>query len=1244
MKRKKIAILAMAMVAIMMVMPLTVLPHASSANNDPNLDPSVNGSAKATANIPQGERYMYVLTTNTNNNAITAVQRWTEGKNVFENAKPTLTGIWNMSTGAVSESQIDANQSAIKSIWDFDPTTGLGPFNSFYAAINVSDNQSLYIADEAKEHRLNTAAGAVAYVLDPNNLKYTLMGTAFDTALYNVMLVIPTVYWYSDATHLYMTNMDPSVGTNKEAVSTAYAAAGFNTTTLDDLFTNLKAYAHTLKSTTYPDGHVYPYIAMGVYEAHKTTSSEAVGENKIVSQTGTLASGSGINANEYRRLMSTYNIPITGSAYQMWNIYQWTLYKMMAFTVMGSMNEQQAVAPGIADLGVTAKNPSTWSGSTDGVGFVGMGDGAVTINNGTYITTTHSKGSSAKVFLENTWAGGYEFIGDMYRKGNTFYYNNYLGGAQIGPSADPHYYDQWNTIGQMVWYSGNFLTDPPGLWSFPGTESFSGTDSLDNPYTENQSGGSNNESQVYVGFISGVGTRSGITSVLTSWSSGTESADRVVTRLTYVMTEAAVTPSSGYTLTYDKGDGISHVSFSIVAGASNKHTVIDNIFDKPSGNNKDFLGWTVDKTVTESTTWYYPGETLTVDGNMTLYAQFGEAKKITINFGEHFQETGTKTVTIRPGAGISLSYDVSFGYHVKDTDYYTGGEGLNVSKTRNSVNIETLNLQSDTAITLIAAEPNYYITLSYDSNEIPDLQYALDNGSFDNAPTDEQIIDISSGIKHVVKLKSDSVPTLFYSTDGASWERIESSGFVIKSNATIFVSKEVEVTFNGNGAAGSMATIKAIAGTDVVMPENSFGYTGYTFTEWNDKSDGTGTPYTPGETYVFSNSTILYAQWTAKQYTVTLDANGASTAGSTSLIATYNSGDFTGITAPQRTGYTFIGYFTDSTGGSMIIDPSDIDSFVDASVEGYLSSGKWVRDGEATLYAHWDPITVKATFIGNYSGSEYSEDVSETYDCKFSLPGTNPERIGYSFAGWFTDGTEGTEITTETDVAVVVDTTFYAHWVANKYGATFKGNYEGSTYSESVEETYDAKYVFPTVEPSRTGYSFAGWFTDASEGTEITTETDVKITAETDYYAHWTANKYDATFVGNYEGSTYSETIEQTYDSTYILPTTEPSWTGHAFIGWFDAVTEGNQIGTSSVVTTASAHTLYAHWADVPETKHTVTFMSNGIVYEVQNVDNGRNAIKLDPPSGDDESEFIPANSRFVGWFDAPTGGVQFNF
>ena len=81
-------------------------------------------------------------------------------------------------------------------------------------------------------------------------------------------------------------------------------------------------------------------------------------------------------------------------------------------------------------------------------------------------------------------------------------------------------------------------------------------------------------------------------------------------------------------------------------------------------------------------------------------------------------------------------------------------------------------------------------------------------------------------------------------------------------------------------------------------------------------------------------------------------------------------------------------------------------------------------------------------------------------------------------------------------------------------------------------------------------------------------------------YAHWDAKSYTVTFDGNNGTPSYTNKTV-VYDAKYeSLPTA--SRTGYIFQGWFTAASGGTKISSTSKVTTASNHNLYAQWKSKP--------------------------------------------------------------
>ena len=134
------------------------------------------------------------------------------------------------------------------------------------------------------------------------------------------------------------------------------------------------------------------------------------------------------------------------------------------------------------------------------------------------------------------------------------------------------------------------------------------------------------------------------------------------------------------------------------------------------------------------------------------------------------------------------------------------------------------------------------------------------------------------------------------------------------------------------------------------------------------------------------------------------------------------------------------------------------------------------------------------TFDANGGSTPSPTSKAVTYGSTYGTLATT-SRTGYTFAGWFTAASGGTQVTSATIVGTASNHTLYAQWTANTYTVTFDAN-GGSTPSPTTKSvTYGSTYG-TLATTSRTGYTFAGWFTAASGGTEVTSATVVSTCLE----------------------------------------------------------------------------------------------------------------------------------------------------
>lgn len=349
-------------------------------------------------------------------------------------------------------------------------------------------------------------------------------------------------------------------------------------------------------------------------------------------------------------------------------------------------------------------------------------------------------------------------------------------------------------------------------------------------------------------------------------------------------------------------------------------------------------------------------------------------------------------------------------------------------------------------------------------------------------------------------------------------------------------------------------------------------------------------------------------------FTVTFDYNDGTTQ-PTAKGVIY--GDLYGdLPNPTRSGYTFNGWFTDPTGGTQVTSATTVSLTADQ-----------------TLYAHWTAATYTVTF-DKQGGSGGSDSVQATYGS--ALPTiTPPTKTGYTFQGYYNlehtyklynaDGTGAANWTWPGDA------TLYAEWtgiptvaVLDPQGGTISGNYfvrvrPGQPYG-----------TLPT--PTRTGYTFTGWYTAATGGSLVTSSTIVTATTNHTLYAHWTASVTPThTVYFNATGGTVSTASITVAEGQALGTLPTPTRTGYTFAGWFRSTIASEQV-TAATLMGDEDFTVYAHWT---ANTITVTFNANGgtVTEATRTVSVGGQYQRLPIPTWN--------GHNFNGWFTDASGGTQ---
>ena len=225
---------------------------------------------------------------------------------------------------------------------------------------------------------------------------------------------------------------------------------------------------------------------------------------------------------------------------------------------------------------------------------------------------------------------------------------------------------------------------------------------------------------------------------------------------------------------------------------------------------------------------------------------------------------------------------------------------------------------------------------------------------------------------------------------------------------------------------------------------------------------------------------------------------------------------------PTYTGYTFTGYYTSASGGTKCTD------------ENFNLTNSCTIDGETTWHAQYTPQCVYIILSSSSPTGVYKkyDDFTKIYGdklCTTTRELSMPTKSGYTFNGFYTASSDGTQcigtngaIISNTACNPTSSTTWYAQWIEEEtnscvsihlspnggtlsYGTMWANVQENKLYGNSgcsvgVNKDYHI--------PKYTGYTFTGYYTSASGGTQCTDEkinltNSCTINGETTWYAQW---------------------------------------------------------------------------------------------------------------------------------------------
>ncbi|MGA1784818.1 MAG: beta strand repeat-containing protein, partial [Pontimonas sp.] len=371
-------------------------------------------------------------------------------------------------------------------------------------------------------------------------------------------------------------------------------------------------------------------------------------------------------------------------------------------------------------------------------------------------------------------------------------------------------------------------------------------------------------------------------------------------------------------------------------------------------------------------------------------------------------------------------------------------------------------------------------------------------------------------------------------------------------------------------------------------------------------------------------------------YTITYNKGSASGAGGSDNTATKIQG--TGLTLPDsttannyftRTGYTVTGWATNADGTGTT----------------YAFGATYTAERNQTLYPVWTPdtYTVTYTYNGATGGNSTTSEQYTVDSTVVALP--TPAKTGYTFVGWYAEsglttlvGTGGASYTP------AADATLYAKWSAATFTVVY--DYNGATGGNTTTNDdfttgSGSPITLPT--PTRTGYTFGGWYSDAALTSSVgaagaSYSPSVNLTV----YAKWTADSRSVTYVGTNKtsGSVPTDGASYIIGNSVVVKANSGGLvrTGYDFAGWTENSDGSGTVleAGDTVAVQTSDITLYVKWTAAT---YTITYHANGgsgtLARATDTFTTGNSGVTL-PGVG----SLTKTGYDFGGWSTTPTGSA----
>lgn len=316
------------------------------------------------------------------------------------------------------------------------------------------------------------------------------------------------------------------------------------------------------------------------------------------------------------------------------------------------------------------------------------------------------------------------------------------------------------------------------------------------------------------------------------------------------------------------------------------------------------------------------------------------------------------------------------------------------------------------------------------------------------------------------------------------------------------------ISFNANSGENAPSSITFNPGQSFTVPDQQPRRFGYTFEGWSTNAESTSGSYYPGKTVTPSSSMTLYAAWkSAGEITYGADE--------------YRIYD---CTFPERhIWYAFTPDETTSYFFRAAGEPDEKAVSVLSGKNSYLIPSRYITDASRiyaefaltagkTYYIQLDIVGVRGEsgslmiykghpvsyHMGSSTETDYCYDDQEDFRLRNGVTRAHTFQLNENYTGGSVSTISRTNSVQSWNTSSALTGTSYAPGSTQRFTRTV------TLYPQWSKASFG---TLPT--PSRSGYTFDGWYTERTGGVKVTEETTFH--QDTTLYAHWIFGTWEST-------------------------------------------------------------------------------------------------------------------------------------